>query len=152
MYYHIYRLGNLLLQPWLLWGKFICELFKIGLFVYLLFGHKCYRWFIFFPLFLFLLVSHSYPILLSSSQIRSAFFFFAADKRPVLKEQNPGASVSELAKLLGAAWQGMTGDQKAPYEKQAKKDRERYEKEKEEYLTKANDKEEDSGEEDEDED
>lgn len=58
---------------------------------------------------------------------RSGFMFFSQDKRPKLREQNPGASVGDLAKQLGAAWKVMTDDQKAPYEKQAKKDRARYE-------------------------
>lgn len=58
---------------------------------------------------------------------RSAFFFFAADKRPKLKVQNPGATVGEIAKQLGAAWKIMTAKQKEPYETQNKGDRVRYE-------------------------
>ena len=53
--------------------------------------------------------------------------FFSSDKRSKLREQTPSASVGDIAKQLGAAWKIMTADQKAPYEKQAKKDRERYE-------------------------
>lgn len=58
---------------------------------------------------------------------RSAFFWFAGDKRPKLKEQSPGATVGEIAKQLGAAWKIMTKEQKYPYEESARKDRGRYE-------------------------
>lgn len=64
---------------------------------------------------------------------RSAFFWFAGDKRPKLKEQNPGATVGEIAKQLGAAWKIMTAEQKAPYEKSAKLDRSRYDAQMSEY-------------------
>lgn len=63
----------------------------------------------------------------------SGFFFFCGEKRPKLKEQNPQATVGEIAKQLGAAWKIMTDEQKAPYEKQSKDDRVRYEKEMEKY-------------------
>lgn len=68
--------------------------------------------------------------------VRSGFFWFAADKRPKLKEQNPSATVGDIAKQLGAAWKIMTTDQKAPYEKKAKEDRKRYDREMEEYRGK----------------
>ena len=51
----------------------------------------------------------------------------------MLKEQNPSASVGDIAKELGKAWKIMSEDQKEPYEKKARKDRERYEVQKEEY-------------------
>lgn len=66
-------------------------------------------------------------------KIRSAFFWFASDKRPKLKEQNPSATVGEIAKQLGAAWKIMTPEQKAPYEKNAKDDRQRYDSQMAEY-------------------
>ena len=59
--------------------------------------------------------------------------FFSSAKRPKLREQNPSASVGEIAKQLGAAWKIMTAEQKAPYDEQTKKDRERYEHEMELY-------------------
>ena len=64
---------------------------------------------------------------------RSGFFFFCGDKRPKLKEQNPQATVGDIAKQLGAAWKIMTPEQKAPYEKQSKDDRKRYERDMERY-------------------
>lgn len=63
----------------------------------------------------------------------SGFFFFCGEKRPKLKEQNPQATVGEIAKQLGAAWKIMTPEQKAPYEQQSKDDRKRYEREMEQY-------------------
>lgn len=63
----------------------------------------------------------------------SGFMFFSSAKRPKLREQNPSASIGEIAKQLGAAWKIMTADQKAPYEESAKKDRKRYEVEMEQY-------------------
>ena len=59
--------------------------------------------------------------------------FFSQAKRPKLREQNPSASVGDIAKQLGAAWKIMTAEQKKPYEDQAKKDRERYDSEMEQY-------------------
>ena len=64
---------------------------------------------------------------------RSGFMFFSSAKRPKLREQNPTASIGDIAKQLGAAWKIMTADQKAPYEEAAKKDRKRYEEEMEQY-------------------
>jgi hypothetical protein len=57
---------------------------------------------------------------------RSAFFLFGGDKRPKLKQQNPGATVGEIAKQLGAAWKVMTDVQKKPYEEKAAELREKY--------------------------
>ena len=62
--------------------------------------------------------------------------FFCQEKRPKLKEQNPSATVGELAKQLGAAWKIMTEEQKVPSEKLAKQDRSRYEKAMAQYREK----------------
>ena len=52
--------------------------------------------------------------------------FFSNAKRPKIKSQNPEASIGEIAKQLGAAWNVMTPEQKKPYEEEAKKDKQRY--------------------------
>ena len=79
--------------------------------------------------------------------------FFSQDKRPKLREQTPSATVGDMAKQLGAAWKIMTPEQKAPYEAQAKKDRERYEVEMVQYRKgEYNREEEEEEEEDDDED
>lgn len=62
--------------------------------------------------------------------------FFCQENRPKLKEQNPSATVGELAKQLGAAWQAVSEEQKAPFQKAAEKDRERYARAKDEYQAK----------------
>lgn len=59
--------------------------------------------------------------------LRSAFFFFSDEKRPKLKQEDPNATVGEIAKKLGAAWGLMTPEQKQPYNDQAKAQREEYE-------------------------
>ena len=55
--------------------------------------------------------------------------FFSNAKRPKIKSQNPEASIGEIAKQLGAAWNVMTPEQKKPYEEQAKEDKVRYQEE-----------------------
>ena len=62
--------------------------------------------------------------------------FFCQDKRPKLKEQNPNATVGELAKQLGAAWKILTVEQKKPFEESAQRDRERYARAKEGFQAK----------------
>ena len=52
---------------------------------------------------------------------------FCQHRRPELKEDNQDASVGELAKLLGGEWKVMSDEEKAPYDKLAKKDKKRYE-------------------------
>ena len=65
---------------------------------------------------------------------KSAYFFFMDDERPKQKEANPGASVAELAKLMGAEWNKIKGTAAAKkYEDLAAKDKTRYEKEKAAY-------------------
>ncbi len=68
---------------------------------------------------------------------KSAYFFFMDDERPKQKEANPGASVADLAKLMGAEWNKIKGTAAAKkYEDQAAKDKTRYEKEKAAYEAK----------------
>jgi len=62
--------------------------------------------------------------------------FFCQNKRPKLKEQNPNATVGELAKQLGAAWKILTKEQRQPFEDSAQRDRERYALAKEGYQAK----------------
>lgn len=65
---------------------------------------------------------------------KSAYFFFMDDERPKQKAANPDASVSDLAKLMGAEWNKIKGTPAAKkYEELAAKDKVRYEKEKAAY-------------------
>jgi hypothetical protein len=64
----------------------------------------------------------------------SAYFFFMADARPKTKADNPDASVSELAKIMGAEWNKIKEtDEAKKYVDMAAKDKARYEKEKAAY-------------------
>jgi len=56
----------------------------------------------------------------------SAFFYYAKDERPKVREIHPEYSVGEVAKELGRQWNELTDEQKAPYETSAESDRARY--------------------------
>ena len=61
---------------------------------------------------------------------KNPYFLFTAAKRAELKETNPDAKPTEIAKLLGAAWEEckQTGNA-GPYEEAAEADKRRYEEE-----------------------
>jgi len=59
----------------------------------------------------------------------SAYLHFSAQRRPQLKENNPDAGFGLLTKMLAAEWTCMSEAEKAPYKEIAKKDLERYERE-----------------------
>jgi len=67
---------------------------------------------------------------------KTAFIFFSSDFRPILKEQNPEYTFSQLAKELGNRWKKMKPQEKKKYEDNAVKDKKRYEKEKKDYDAK----------------
>lgn len=57
----------------------------------------------------------------------SAYIYFVSDYRLMLKKKGKDTSrVQEVAKLCGAAWKGMTDEEKAPYVEKYKLDRSRY--------------------------
>jgi len=56
----------------------------------------------------------------------SAYFFFAADKRPEIRAKYPGCTVTEVASKIGAKWRDLDDEDKQPYEEQAAKDKDRY--------------------------
>ena len=66
--------------------------------------------------------------------IRSAYFLFSNENRESVKKSLPeGTKVTAIASALGGKWRGMSDKEKAPYEELAIKDKERYQKEMEEY-------------------
>lgn len=69
----------------------------------------------------------------------SAYMFFANDQRDKVREDNPGIKFGEVGKLLGEKWKELSAKEKEPYEKKAKADKERYEREKVEYAGGAGD-------------
>uniref|UniRef100_A0A7S2CA52 HMG box domain-containing protein n=1 Tax=Florenciella parvula TaxID=236787 RepID=A0A7S2CA52_9STRA len=56
----------------------------------------------------------------------TAYFFFLADTRETAKAENPGLSVTELSKVIGAKWKELTPEEKSKFEEKAKADKERY--------------------------
>jgi len=66
----------------------------------------------------------------------NAYMFFQKDQREKIKKENPNISAVELAKKLGEIWRKMTVEGKEPYAKEAEKDKERYDRELQEYKKK----------------
>eukprot|EP00878_Enallax_costatus_P023141 GHUV01024603.1.p1 GENE.GHUV01024603.1~~GHUV01024603.1.p1 ORF type:complete len:609 (+),score=227.34 GHUV01024603.1:931-2757(+) len=56
----------------------------------------------------------------------SAFMFFSNANRERIKTNNPGVAFGQVGKLLGEEWKTLSAEDKAPYEAQAAKDKERY--------------------------
>ena len=65
---------------------------------------------------------------------KSGYMFFSMETRHVIKTENPDSTFAELGKLLGEAWQGLSDADKQPYTDAATEDKERYSKEKENYV------------------
>uniref|UniRef100_UPI00358E1061 high mobility group protein B2-like isoform X1 n=2 Tax=Myxine glutinosa TaxID=7769 RepID=UPI00358E1061 len=63
----------------------------------------------------------------------SAFFVFCSEHRPKVKQDNPGLGIGSIAKKLGEQWGMLTPDGKTPYEKQAGKLKEKYERDVADY-------------------
>ena len=57
---------------------------------------------------------------------QSAYIFYTNDARPQFKEQYPDKKVTELAKLMGAAWKQLSEEEKAPFEAKAEADKARH--------------------------
>ncbi len=60
--------------------------------------------------------------------------FFANEQRENVREENPGITFGQVGKLLGEKWKELSAKEKEPYDKKAKLDKERYEREKAEYA------------------
>jgi hypothetical protein len=59
----------------------------------------------------------------------TAYGFFSNEIRTHMKESNQIVAFTELSKQTAQLWRGMTEEQKAPYEQQAREDKERWTKE-----------------------
>lgn len=66
----------------------------------------------------------------------SAYAFFVTAEKEKFQEENPGAKIvfGDFMKGCGAKWRDMDTNDKAPYQKKADRDRERYEAEMEDYV------------------
>ncbi|MFE4257646.1 hypothetical protein [Streptomyces sp. NPDC056883] len=67
----------------------------------------------------------------------SAYMFFTKVARAEIVKANPNASIGEIGKEMGAAWNRLNDAGKAPYVKQAEADKARYTKEMAAYTPKA---------------
>lgn len=56
----------------------------------------------------------------------SAYFLWSQENRPTFVSQNPGVKVTEIAKLMGAAWKGLSEQEKAPYQAKATQAKKQY--------------------------
>ena len=56
----------------------------------------------------------------------SAYFLWSQEHRPTFVSQNKGVKVTEIAKLMGAAWKGLSEQEKAPYQDKAKQAKKQY--------------------------
>ena len=65
---------------------------------------------------------------------KSSYLFFCADKRGSVMEENPGVKNTEIISELGRLWQELDTRSRSKYDKQAAKDKARYEKEMEGYT------------------
>jgi len=63
----------------------------------------------------------------------TAFFIFANEIRAEVKENNPGASIGEIGKILGVRWAALAEERKASYKAQNQKEKEIYREVLEEY-------------------
>jgi len=64
---------------------------------------------------------------------RSAYLYFGEATRAELASANPGIRIETLSKLIGEEWRKLSDAAKAPYNKLAEKDQERYKKQMESY-------------------
>merc|ERR1711964_309300 len=56
----------------------------------------------------------------------TAFFIFANEIRAEVKENNPGASIGQIGKILGVRWAALAEERKASYKAQNQKEKEIY--------------------------
>ena len=60
----------------------------------------------------------------------SSYMYFCQSEREVIKKDHPNMGGKEVTTELGKRWKLLTADQKTPFEKKQKQDKERYENEK----------------------
>ena len=57
---------------------------------------------------------------------RSAYLYYCAEQRPIVKAANPSAISNSITIILGAGWTALTDKQKLPYQAQSNADKDRY--------------------------
>jgi hypothetical protein len=66
----------------------------------------------------------------------SAFFYYLQHRRPILKGEQPSLGNQDIVSKMSEEWKEMKDSEKAPFQKLANTDKERYAKAKEEYAKK----------------
>ena len=61
------------------------------------------------------------------------YFFFLAENREKFKKENPDLEAKNITKMLGSKWNKLSDSEKSPYDALAEKDRERYNRQMNEY-------------------
>jgi hypothetical protein len=61
---------------------------------------------------------------------QSSYFHFRREKLPEVKAQNPNIRITKISKKLGELWKALSDEEKRNYQEMARRDRERYEREK----------------------
>jgi ribosome-binding protein aMBF1 (putative translation factor) len=67
---------------------------------------------------------------------KGAYMYFSSEYRDRIKEENPDMSFGEIGKALGEKWKVISSEEKSKFEKLAKKDKERHQRELAEYQSK----------------
>ncbi|QDZ19270.1 phosphopantothenate-cysteine ligase [Chloropicon primus] len=65
---------------------------------------------------------------------KTAYLYFCEERRPIMKNSNPGWSMVNITKELGTEWQALPGEERKKFEDLAKNDQLRYEMQNEAYL------------------
>ena len=66
----------------------------------------------------------------------TAFMFYSAKMRPIIKEEKPETTFTEMGKLIGEKWREISSEEKKKFEAMANEDKERYNKELAKYNAK----------------
>ena len=66
----------------------------------------------------------------------SAFMFYSAKIRPIIKEENPDIKFTEMGKVIGEKWRELSAEDKKEFEVMANKDKQRYSDEMAKYKAK----------------
>ncbi len=64
---------------------------------------------------------------------RGSFVFFTFDMRPKVMEEYPGIKFVDMGVILGERWRALPAEDKSKYEEMAQEDKQRFNKEMEEY-------------------
>jgi hypothetical protein len=64
----------------------------------------------------------------------TAFMAYSNSIRPEVKAANPSMGITDIAKEIGSRWRALTPEEKEPFDKLSREDRERFKEEMKTYL------------------